>query len=433
MKLLKKVALQSLLNSNLFVSTGCTEPIAIAFASSKARELLGEKPAYILVKLSGNMAKNAMDAGIPGSKHVGAAYVAALGALSGNPNKGFELLADLTKEQQDEAYDFSLKNVKIEIADTPYKLYIEVIACGAPFEEECSSDTKQMNCNSAKIVVADNHTNIQRMEYNDDVVFNAEKTSAASNNQDNSSNVSFSVEDIFEFVDELEDFSMFRKAIAINKALSEEGKAKSWGLNVGKIMPFNEDTIQSRIVSITASAVDARMGGAVLPAMACTGSGNQGITVTLPVYQLGKELSKTDAEIEKAVAVGVMTAIYIKKNLSVLSHLCGAVIAASGAAAGMTYLLGGDYLAVEFAVKNVLSSVVGMFCDGAKSTCALKVSACIDMAIRAANLAMTEEGRIKSKVGIANESLDVTVRNIAEIEKNSADIMDKTILDIMTK
>lgn len=420
MKKTLKVTLQNLLNANLFVSTGCTEPIAIAYASSKARELLGEEPASIIVKLSGNMAKNAMDAGVPGSKHVGAAYVSALGALFADNAKGFELLAGISEECQDKAYEFSTLNVKVEIADTSKQLYIEVVVHGA--------------CNVAKVIVCDNHTNIQCMERNGEVVFgsfNNESSSDDIHNDD--TNVSFTVKDIFDFVNEMNDFSVFRKAICLNKALSEEGMAKDWGLNVGKIKPFGEDTIQSRIVSVTTAAVDARMSGAEVPAMACTGSGNQGITVTLPVYQLGKELGKNDAEIEKAVAIAVMCTIYVKKNLNVLSHLCGAVIASSGASAGMTYLLGGDYRAVEYAIKNVLASVVGMFCDGAKSTCALKVSACVNMAIHAANLAMTESGRLTDKVGICSESLDKTVHNIAKIEKNSSNIMEETILSIMTE
>ncbi|MEE1390174.1 MAG: L-serine ammonia-lyase, iron-sulfur-dependent, subunit alpha [Clostridia bacterium] len=432
MNLLQKQKIKNLINANLLVSTGCTEPIAIAYATAMARKTLNETPVSIELKLSGNMAKNAMDAGIPGSKYVGAAFVAALGALYADSSKGFELLEGLSKEQQEVAYEFSKKHVKIQIADTTKPLYIEAIVNGSLCKIEgcCSSRC----CNTARVVVADGHTSIQTIEYNGEAIStvslsNEEKAAETDNLED----VKFSMKEVYEYVDEIEDFSIFKKAINLNMALSEEGKAKNWGLDVGKIHPFGDETAFSRIVSRAASGVDARMAGAELPAMACTGSGNQGITVTLPIYQLSKELNKSEEESVKAVAVGILAAICIKQHLSVLSHLCGAVIASAGSAAGMTYLLGGDYKQAESAVQNVVTSVTGMFCDGAKSTCALKVAACVSMAIYAANLSMTETGRIKSKVGIACKDLEGTMQNVAEIEKRSSKVMDETILNIITK
>lgn len=432
MNLLQKQKIKNLINANLLVSTGCTEPIAIAYATAMARKTLNETPVSIELKLSGNMAKNAMDAGIPGSKYVGAAFVAALGALYADSSKGFELLEGLSKEQQEVAYEFSKKHVKIQIADTTKPLYIEAIVNGSLCKIEgcCSSRC----CNTARVVVADGHTSIQTIEYNGEAIStvslsNEEKAAETDNLED----VKFSMKEVYEYVDEIEDFSIFKKAINLNMALSEEGKAKNWGLDVGKIHPFGDETAFSRIVSRAASGVDARMAGAELPAMACTGSGNQGITVTLPIYQLSKELNKSEEESVKAVAVGILAAICIKQHLSVLSHLCGAVIASAGSAAGMTYLLGGDYKQAESAVQNVVTSVTGMFCDGAKSTCALKVAACVSMAIYAANLSMTETGCIKSKVGIACKDLEGTMQNVAEIEKSSSKVMDETILNIITK
>ena len=163
-------------------------------------------------------------------------------------------------------------------------------------------------------------------------------------------------------------------------------------------MPFNEDTCLSRIISVTTSAIDARMAGAPYPAMTCTGSGNQGISTTLPVYQTGIEIGASNEEILRAIAISDLTAIYVKRNLNVLSYLCGAVIASCGASAGITYLLGGTYKEAEYAVKNVLSSVTGMFCDGAKSTCAMKVLTCVTMAVYSANMAMDRKSIINNRI-----------------------------------
>lgn len=431
MDMLQKQKFDNLINANLLVSTGCTEPIAIAYASAMARKTLNETPVLIELKLSRNIAKNAMDAGVPGSKHVGAPFVAALGALYADPTRGFKLLEGLTKEQQEIAYEFSKKYVKIHIADIDKPLYIEVIVNGGTCKKE---EENNKSCNSARVVVADGHTTIQSMELNGEPVsFVSVSTEANPTNSIKIENVNFSMKEIYEYVEELQDFTVFKKAVELNSALSNEGKAKNWGMDVGKIHPFDQENTFSRIVSAATAGVDARMAGALLPAMACTGSGNQGITVTLPIYQLAKELNKDEKETYKAVAIGILTAIYIKQHMSVLSHLCGAVIASSGSAAGMTYLLGGNYSQAESAVQNVITSVVGMFCDGAKNTCALKVAACVSMAIYATHLALTDTGCIKSDVGIACTNIEGTMENVAEIEKRSSKVMDETILDIITK
>ena len=431
MNMLQKQKLESLINANLLVSTGCTEPIAIAYASAMARKTLNETPVSIELKLSGNMAKNAMNAGVPGSEYVGAAFVAALGALFADPTRGFELLEGLTKEQQEVAYEFSKKHVKIQIADTDKPLYIEAIVNGGMCKIEGCCACRC--CNSARVVVADGHTSIQSIEYNGEPISTVSvSTGTKATNDEKFEEVNFTMKEIYEYVEELKDFSIFRKAVNLNMALSKEGKTKAWGLDVGKIHPFGQENVFSRIVSATTSGVDARMAGAELPAMACTGSGNQGITVTLPIYQLAKELNKSEDDTYRAVAVGILSAIYIKQHLSVLSHLCGAVIASSGSAAGMTYLLGGNYHQAESAIQNVIASVVGMFCDGAKNTCALKVAACVSMAIYAAHLALTDTGCINSDVGIACKDIEGTMKNVAQIEKKSSKVMDETILSIIT-
>ena len=420
--------MEKLLRENLLISTGCTEPIAIAYASAIARMYLREEPAKIFLKISKNMAKNAMDAGIPNSKYVGAAFVSALGALYGDPSKGFQLLEGLTEQQHDEANEFALNNVKIEIADSEHALYIDVEMEGHALEcSECCPPNK------VRVVVIDGHDYINKIEVNGESIFDITVNQENDKKVEKEDIIDFSMKEVFEYASQLTDFSIFEQALEINKKLSEEGQRKSskWGLNVGKVTPFGEETKISRILSLTAAAVGARMAGADLPTVACTGSGNQGITTTLPVYQVGVELNASNEDILRAIAISDLTAIYVKRNLNVLSYLCGAVIASCGASAGITYLMGGDYQIAEYAVKNVLASMVGMFCDGAKSTCALKVLACVNTAIYSATMAFDKNGKINKKVGIARESLADTIKSIAKIESETTPIMDKTIMQII--
>ncbi len=425
----QKELMGNLLRSNLLVSTGCTEPIAIAYAAAVARTYLNEEPADITLHISKNMAKNAMDAGIPNSKYTGTAFVASLGALYANPKDGFQLLENLSDEQHKVANHFAKEHVNIEIADTDKALYIEVEMQG--IKVKASRDPCRC-CNTVKLIVTDGHTNVNLIEVNGEKVFEFSIDESTSESK-NTEKIDFSMKEVFEYAEELEDLQIFQKALDLNKKLSEVGKRDNWGLNVGKIKPFGEDTALSRIISSTTSAIDARMAGAPYPAMACTGSGNQGISTTIPVYQAGIELNASMDKILRAIAISDLTAIFVKRNLNVLSYLCGAVIASCGASAGITYLLGGDYEDAEYAVKNVLASVTGMFCDGAKSTCAMKVLVCSTMAVYAANMAMLSNSKITQKIGIARESLIDTIKNVSILESETSQTMDDTIMKIIVK
>ena len=426
----QKQLMEKLLRSNLLVSTGCTEPISIAYAVAVARKYLKEQPSKIILHISKNMAKNAMDAGIPNSKFTGAAFVAALGALFADSDDGFQLLENLSKEQHEIANQFAKEHVNIQISNSDKPLYIEVEMYGN--EKKSNVETSRCCCNMVKLIVADGHTNVNSIEVN------GEKEFETNNDKDMSSyqseeNISFSMYEVFEYVEELKDLKIFQQALELNKKLSDEGKNSNWGLNVGKIKPFNEDTSLSRIISSTTSAIDARMAGAPYPAMACTGSGNQGISTTIPVYQFGVEIGANHDKILRAIAISDLTAIYVKRNLNVLSYLCGAVIASCGASAAMTYLLGGTYKEAEYAVKNVLASVTGMFCDGAKNTCSMKVLACCTMAVYASNMAMSVDSRITQKVGIATENLLDTIKNVSSLENETSNTMDNAIMKIIVK
>lgn len=417
--------IKKLIDRYLMVSTGCTEPIAIAYASAVARNALGEKPTKIQVELSSNMAKNAMDAGVPGSKYVGAAFVAAEGGLFGNPELGFELLGNISEADQEYAYGFSKANVDVKVADSEKALYIQVVMYGSCCSCCC--------CNKVRVVVEDEHENVVLVERNGKVLAS---NTADSKNETTSGGADYEeigMKEIFEYANTTKDIGIFKKAIDLNSAISEHGKVTTYGLNVGKAKPFGEDTIFSRVISTTTAAVDARMGGAPMPVMACTGSGNQGITTTMPVVQVAKEIGATEEQTVRAVIVADLAAMYIKKELSVLSHLCGAVIASTGATAGIVYILGGNYKQAEYAMQSMLGTVTGMFCDGAKSTCAMKVCACISAGIYAATLALDGSGCLKEGVGIVNADINQTIKNVAKIERDSSKVMDKSILDIIVR
>lgn len=416
MKIEQKNLMEKLLKENLIISTGCTEPIAVCFASAKAGSYLKEELERIELRISKNIAKNALDAGIPNSKYKGAAFVSALGAMYGNPEDGFQLLENIPLDKHDIAHEFAKKNVKLEIANVNKPFYIEV--------NLFSKNDK------VTVIVQDGHTNITKIVVNDKVVFN--KSNIMFKNKKETAKVDFSMKEIFEYVEEIEDFSLIQTAIEKNHNLSLEGLKKDYGLNVGKITPFERQCALTEVLSATTAAIDARMAGAPIPAMICTGSGNQGITTTIPVYEYGKALNSTKEQILKAVAISDLTAIYVKRNLNVISYLCGAVIASCGSTAGITYLLGGSYKDAEYAVKNVLGTLSGMFCDGAKCTCAMKVLSCVTTAIYSANMAVTNNV-ITEKTGIVEESLIDTIKNLATIEKETSDNMDKSIMKVVIK
>lgn len=428
----QKHTIRKLMDKYLLVSTGCTEPIAIAYASAIAKEALGEEPTRFEVELSPNMAKNAMDAGVPGSNYVGAAFVTAEGGLFGKSEDGFELLGNVAKEDQDYAYEFSKDNVSVKITDSPKSLFIQVIAYGKedPSKKSCCCCC----CNMARVVIEDEHTNVVLIERNGEVIHSKMSEGETGSTTDSKAEYEeITMKEIFEYANTTDDLSIFKKAVELNTAISEHGKVTNYGLNVGKAQPFGEDTIFSRVISTTTSAIDARMGGAPLAVMACTGSGNQGLTTTLPIVQVAKEIGASEEKMLRAVAVADLTAMYIKKELNVLSHLCGAVIASTGATTGIVYLLDGDYKQAEYAIQNMLGTVSGMFCDGAKSTCAMKVCACVSAGMYAADLALSGKGCITDDVGIVSSDIKQTVQNYAKIEKDSAEVMDKSILDIIVR
>ncbi|WP_426350149.1 serine dehydratase subunit alpha family protein [Alloiococcus sp. CFN-8] len=421
-----------LLKEEVKPALGCTEPVAIAYATAKASELLGEIPENIHLLLSVNIIKNALGVGIPGTDTTGAAMASALGAVCRNSHLGLGLLSEITEDRYQEAKKILEENrISLGINNGDEKLYIEVI---------CSCINK-----NTRVVIQGDHTNIILMERNGETIYSKERTNPELDNKydemgKNERREAFlSINAIYSFIKNIpfQEISFLLEGINMNKRVSQEGLSNQWGLMVGEkiynSIEFNplQNSLANKIVAETAAASDARMAGCSLPIMTTAGSGNQGITCTLPPAVLARELNKSDEELIRAVALSNLVTIYIKEFMGRLSPICGAGIAAStGAAAGMTYLLKDELDSIKCAINNMLADVAGIICDGAKSSCALKIATSVNAAIQCSMLAVKgiQPGGLE---GIINDDVDKTIRNIGDLVQKGYENTDRAILEIM--
>ena len=433
---------------------GCTEPIAVALAVSKAVEILEENGDItnrvdndfrIEVQVSANILKNGMGVGIPGTGMVGLPIAAALGAVCGKSSYGLEVLKDLDEASINRAKDLAgEKLVKISLADTTKKLYIKAIVevetkkANAEGDMEIASvvvETKGIQQGCA--VIEDDHDNIAETWYNDNLLTSSHRESACEE-QRCTLDYKLSVKEIHEFVKEVpyEDISFILESRTLNQALAEEGLRGRYGLKVGWAISlesskevFGNDFL-SYAMCMTAAASDARMAGCTLPAMSNSGSGNQGITVTMPIIAYSHKYKVSDEELARALTLGHLVAIHIKGYLGKLSALCGCVIASTGAACGLIYLRGGSYENICYSIKNMIGNITGMVCDGAKEGCAMKVASGVSCALQSAVLAM-ENICISSVDGIIEDDIEKTIQNLGRIGSIGMQSTDNMILDIM--
>ena len=403
---------------------GCTEPIAVSLCVARATELLGCTPEKITARLSANILKNAMGVGIPATGMIGLPIAIALGALVGRSEYELEVLKDaddkaVERGKQYIAEDRIVIELKKGISE---KLYVEIEA--------------QVGEHRAVAVISGGHTNFVYLELDGEVLCD---DSVAISEDENEDEVSLSLRRVYDFamtapIDEIE---FIEESMHLNKAAAESAFASDYGHALGKMLRRDReikimgDSVFSRILSYTASACDARMGGAKVPVMSNSGSGNQGITATLPVVVYGEECGATREQLIRALTLSHLTVIYIKQSLGRLSALCGCVVAASGSSCGITYLMGGGYDEVAIAVKNMIANLTGMICDGAKPSCALKLASGVSTAVLSAMMAM--EGRCVSKLeGIIDEDVDRSIQNLTAIGRDGMNSTDEMILDIMT-
>ena len=428
-----------LLQMEVKPALGCTEPIAVALAVAKAMEIIEEKnsaddPQWrfragynLKVEVSGNILKNGMGVGIPGTGMVGLHIAAALGAVCGKSAYGLEVLHDLDERSIAKAKELvESKSVIVGVADTGHKLYVKATV-------EVTGD----HCASA--VIEDDHDRIIETCYDGTVLSCGRSTEAVvMTEQKNTLDYNLTVKEIFEFAKTVsyDDIQFILESKTLNLALAEEGMKGSYGLKVGYFIShsanrevFGGDFL-SYAMSMTAAASDARMAGCTLAAMSNSGSGNQGITVTMPVIAYSLKYGTSDEALARALVLSHLIAIHIKGYLGKLSALCGCVIASTGAACGLVYLRGGDYEQVCSAIKNMVGNITGMVCDGAKVGCAMKVASGVSCALQSAVLA--REGIcISEHDGIIEKDIEKTIQNLGRIGSVGMQNTDNMILDIM--
>ena len=417
--------LLDLLRSEVVPAIGCTEPIAVALCVARAKEQLGCEPDAITVYLSKNVYKNALAVGIPNTGMTGLPIAIALGATVGRSEYMLEVLRDATPEAVAYAKEYMLR-VPAEIHinyEAPSILYIHA--------EVRKGDQ------TAQATIMDGHTNF--------VESGIRSQEPRLNSKIETTENALSLRRVYDFAMEVntQDITFLKDGAEMNTAAAETSFADQYGHGLGRLLRANTltatpemeklfgNTLFTKIISYTCGACDARMSGAMVQVMSNSGSGNQGISCSIPVYLYAKENNCSEEKTLRALALSNLTVIYIKQSLGRLSALCGCVVAATGSAAGITYLMGGNYEEITYAIKNMIANISGMICDGAKPGCALKVTSGVATAIFSAYLAM-QHSYAESTEGIVEDDIDRTIRNLTRIGHDGMQVTDDLILDIMT-
>lgn len=415
----------ALIKRQVVPAVGCTEPMAVALCTARATEDMGRRPEKIRVLLSGNMLKNAMGVGIPGTGMIGLPIAVALGAIVGKSQYQLEVIKDLTPEKLEEGKAFIADPHRIDIKlkeNITEKLYIEVT---------CSAGD-----DSATAVIAGSHTNFVYECCNGKVLLDKRK---CTEDTEEHKGVDLDMKTVWEFATTtpLEEIAFMEEARDYNIRAAEESRKGNYGHCLGKTIdrPLSHgifgDSIFSHIISETALACDARMGGAMIPVMSNSGSGNQGICATNPVAVFARENENTEEELVRALTLSHLTAIYIKQSLGTLSALCGCVVASTGASCGIVYLMGGDYGRVCAAIQNMVANLTGMICDGAKPSCSIKICSGVSSALLSALLSM-QRHQVTAAEGIVDNDVDKSIHNLTSIGKEAMNPTDDMVLDIMT-
>ena len=441
----RQAELIELIHKEVKPALGCTEPIAVALAVAKAVDIISENCSHcgdcplwrqtadfrITVEVSGNILKNGMGVGIPGTGMVGLPIAAALGAVCGDPARGLEVLHGVSESAVTRAKELvEAKRVTISVADIDRLLYVKAtVSMGYGLEASAEVNPH------AYAVIEDDHDKIVETSFADRILMSSESGAAA---KDRSTlDYGLTVREIYDFActADFKDIDFILEDRTLNLALAKEGLEGDYGLRVGKAIRENQmevfgDDLMSFAMGMTAAASDARMAGCTLPAMSNSGSGNQGITVSVPIIAYALKYGIGDEPLARALILSNLVAIHIKGYLGKLSALCGCVVASTGSACGIVYLQGGTYEQVCAAIKNMVGNITGMVCDGAKVGCAMKVASGVSSAVQSAVLALRGTC-IPSTDGIIEDDIEKTIRNLGAIGSVGMQATDRMILDIM--
>lgn len=422
----KKEMYLKALHNGVSVATGCTEPVAVAFAvATCADQLDHQEPASIDVKVSANIMKNAIAVVVPGTGKAGLTVAEAVGYLFGDASKGMKVIPDLNDEQNRQIDDLlASEKLHVALAHVKDKFFVE-------------ATVKTVTGHSAQVKIAADHTNIYLIKKDDKVVFEKKRPAVDSLADWERFMQKGRLQEIWDLclTLPLEELAFIQRAQKDNMALAQEGLTHHYGMQVGRALTHPseigvDDSLLNKIIAATAAASDARMGGAPLPAVTNSGSGNQGITATVPVCVLAQEKGVTDEQLIRALALSHLTAIYIHSFLPILSAYCATHSAAMGAATGLSYLLGGDVSTAGRAIKNMIGDALGMICDGAGCSCAMKVATSVQTMLKAVRLA-TQGITIPGTNGVVCDSVDNTIRNLGELTMDGLTASDPVILKIM--
>ncbi|MCX7128359.1 MULTISPECIES: serine dehydratase subunit alpha family protein [Aeromonas] len=408
---------------------GCTEPIAAAYAAAVAARQLGCEPRRLEVVVSDNLYKNSMGVYVPGTGKIGLAIAAAAGAIGGNADAGLEVLAAIGPEQVDRAQLLiDAGHVQVSRTAAPEFIFCRVTVFGVD---------EQGEEHSADVTLCGGHTRIVEQRRDGEITFVADQNQGGATGAI-CDGVDISIAAIYEFATqvEFEQIKFILQASVLNGKLSAEGMNNPYGLQIGRTMQQNiqagliGEDVMNRIVMMTAAASDARMGGATLPAMSNFGSGNQGIAATIPVMVIAERYGASEEQLARALIMSHLGAIYIKSHYPPLSAFCGNTVTSAAASMAMVYLAGGSFEQSSFAIQNVLSDSAGMVCDGAKASCAMKVSTSSGAAVRGFLMALNSHS--VSGQGIVSDNVDQTIRNVGQMVKDGMSATDTTIIDIMS-
>ena len=414
----------ALINREVVPAIGCTEPIAVALCVAKATEILGTEPERIVARLSANILKNAMGVGIPGTGMIGLPIAIALGALIGKSAYRLEVLRDVDAEAVARGKRYvDEKRITIGLKEgIEEKLYIEI--------EAAAGD------HTAVAVIAGGHTNFV-FEARDGQSQLDQRGASAGEEEQNGPALSLRRVYDFAMTTPLDELRFILETRRLNKAAAEQSFKGDYGHCLGKTLRHDRelkvlgDSVFLRMLSYTSAACDARMAGAMIPVMSNSGSGNQGIAATLPVVVYAEENGATEEQTIRALTLSHLTVIYMKQSLGRLSALCGCVVAATGSSCGIAYLMGGGYEEVTFAVKNIIANLTGMICDGAKPSCAMKLTSGVSTAVLSAMMAL-EHRCVTAVEGIIDDDVDQCIRNLTRIGRDGMNETDRLVLDIMT-
>ncbi|WGE62910.1 L-serine ammonia-lyase, iron-sulfur-dependent, subunit alpha [Actinobacillus equuli subsp. haemolyticus] len=402
---------------------GCTEPVSLALASAVARQYLGALPDRIEAKVSPNLMKNGMGVTVPGTGTVGLTMAAAIGAIGGDPNGGLEVLKHITTEQVELAKQMiNDHKIEVSISDTEHILYSEATLFNADQQ--------------VKVRIAAHHTNVIYIEKNGELLFS--KPCVVENEHAENVFANLTAKDIYDFSlnVELEKIRFIQQAAILNSALSQEGLNQDYGLHIGRTLQKQigkgliSDDLLNRIVIETTAASDARMGGANLPAMSNSGSGNQGITATMPVVVVARHLAVSEEQLIRALFLSHLMAIYIHSKLPKLSALCAVTTAAMGSCAGVAWLLTGKFEAISMAISSMIGDISGIICDGAANSCAMKVSTSVSSSYKSILMAL-DDTQVTGNEGIVEHQIDRSINNLCAIASRSMQYTDRQVIEIM--